>query len=70
MAGSELTMMYAIGGGFLLLTIILLIVLLLIMKKVSDLEDANDGVLSKLNISQKKGEAGGTTRCFSHQRPH
>lgn len=58
MAGSELTMMYAIGGGFLLLTIFLLIVLLLIMKKVSDLEDANDGVLSKLNISQKKGEAG------------
>ena len=50
--------MYAIGGGFLLLTIILLIVLLIIMKKVSDLEDANDGVLSKLNISQKKGEAG------------
>ena len=58
MAGSELTMMYAIEGGFLLLTIILLVVLLLIMKKVSDLEDANDGVLSKLNISQKKGEAG------------
>jgi len=58
MAGSELTMMYAIGGGFLLLTIILLIVLFIIMKKVSDLEDANDGVLSKLNISQKKGEAG------------
>ena len=47
MAGSELTMMYAIAGGFLLLTIILLVVLLLIMKKVSDLEDANDGVLSK-----------------------
>ena len=46
MAGSELTMMYAIAGGFLVLTIILLVVLLLIMKKVSDLEDANDGVLS------------------------
>ena len=54
MAGSESILMYAIGGGFLLLTIIVLIFLFIIMKKVSDLEDANDGVLSKLNISQKR----------------
>jgi hypothetical protein len=58
MAGSETILMYAMGGGFLLLTIIVLIFLFILMKKVSDLEDANDGVLSKLNISQKKGEAG------------
>ena len=58
MAGTESTVIYAIGGGFLLLTLILLFMMYLLMKKVSDLEDANDGVLSKLNISQKKGEAG------------
>ena len=58
MAGTESTIIYAIGGGFLLLTLILLFMMYLLMKKVSDLEDANDGVLSKLNISQKKGEAG------------
>ena len=58
MAGTESTIIYAIGGGFLLLTLILLFMMYILMKKVSDLEDANDGVLSKLNISQKKGEAG------------
>ena len=58
MAGTESTIIYAIGGGFLLLTLILLFMMYVLMKKVSDLEDANDGVLSKLNISQKKGEAG------------
>ena len=58
MAGTESTVIYAIGGGFLLLTLILLFMMYLLMKKVYDLEDANDGVLSKLNISQKKGEAG------------
>ena len=51
-------MMYVIAGGLFLLTIILMFMLKNIMDKVSDLEDANDGVLSKLNISQKKGEAG------------
>ena len=54
----ELTMMYVIAGGLFLLTIVLMFMLKNIMDKVSDLEDANDGVLSKLNISQKKGEAG------------
>ena len=54
MAGTESTIIYAIGGGFLLLTLILLFMMYILMKKVSDLEDANDGVLSKLNISQKK----------------
>ena len=58
MAGSESVLMYAMGGSFLLLTIIVLVFLFILMKKVSALEDANDGVLSKLNISQKKGEAG------------
>ena len=58
MAAMELTMMYVIAGGLFLLTIVLMFMLKNIMDKVSDLEDANDGVLSKLNISQKKGEAG------------
>ena len=58
MAALELIMMYVIAGSLLLLTIILFFMLMMIMRKVSDLEDANDGVLSKLNISQKKGEAG------------
>ena len=58
MAAMELTMMYVIAGGLFLLTIVLMFMLKNIMDKVSDLEDANDGVLSKLNISQKKGQAG------------
>ena len=58
MAAMELKVMYVIAGGLFLLTIVLMFMLKNIMDKVSDLEDANDGVLSKLNISQKKGEVG------------
>ena len=58
MAAMELKVMYVIAGGLFLLTTVLMFMLKNIMDKVSDLEDANDGVLSKLNISQKKGEAG------------
>ena len=65
----ELTMMYVIAGGLFLLTIVLMFMLKNIMDKVSDLEDANDGVLSKLNISQKKGDSktASTTCCFCLQ---
>ena len=71
MAAMELTMMYVIAGGLFLLTIVLMFMLKNIMDKVSDLEDANDGVLSKLNISQKKGlEAERATCCFCYRRPH